>query len=79
MKLFRRRVAAYDRNIPTSGPPMTAPPAALKDYRIDGPPEAQQIARERRACETAPNGTGSRCLCDFDCANYWLRAKGYGA
>lgn len=49
----------------------------MKDYRIDGPAEARQIVAERKACETAPNGTGSRCLCDFDCANYWLRAKGF--
>jgi hypothetical protein len=47
------------------------------DYRTDGPAEAQQIARGKRPCETAPNGTGARCLCGFDCANYWLRAKGY--
>lgn len=51
----------------------------MKDYRIDGPAEAQSIIREHKACETAPNGTGSRCTCDFDCANYWLRARGYKA
>jgi hypothetical protein len=28
-------------------------------------------------CTTAENGTGARCTCDFDCANYWLRARGY--
>lgn len=49
----------------------------MKDYRTAGPAEAQAIIREHKACETAPNGTGSRCLCDFDCANYWLRAKGF--
>jgi hypothetical protein len=37
------------------------------------------IIREHRACETMPNGTGYPCTCDFDCVNYWLRAKGYGA
>lgn len=49
----------------------------MKDYRIDGPDEARQIVREHRACETAPNGTGMRCICNFDCANFWLRAKGF--
>jgi hypothetical protein len=49
----------------------------MSDYRIEGPAEAQQIVREQRACETAPNGTGARCTCSFDCANYWLRAKGF--
>ena len=51
----------------------------MKDYRIDGPPEAQQIVRDHRPCETRPNGTGMRCTCAFDCANYWLRAKGFKA
>jgi len=51
----------------------------VKDYRIDGPAEAQQIVREYRTCETAPNGTGARCTCSFDCVNYWLRAKGFKA
>lgn len=49
------------------------------NYGTDGPAEAQQIVRDNRACETAPNGTGARCTCAFDCANYWLRAKGYRA
>lgn len=49
----------------------------MTDFRIEGPEEAQQIIRERPACASAPNGTGSRCTCDFDCANYWLRARGY--
>jgi hypothetical protein len=48
----------------------------MRDYRF-GPDEARQIVLEHRACETAPNGTGSRCTCDLDCANYWLRARGY--
>jgi hypothetical protein len=51
----------------------------MKDYRIDGPEEARQICKDHRMCETAPNGTGSQCLCAFDCANYWLRAYGYRA
>jgi hypothetical protein len=42
-------------------------------------PEAQQIINERRACVTAKNGTGSRCTCNYDCANYWLRAYGFKA
>lgn len=45
---------------------------------IDPTEIARGIIRERRPCETAPNGTGARCTCDFDCANYWLRAKGFG-
>lgn len=49
----------------------------MTDYRIDGPEEAAQIIRDKRPCETAPNGTGSRCTCSFDCANYWLRANGF--
>jgi hypothetical protein len=28
-----------------------------------------------RPCETAPPGTGSICRCDYDCDNYWIRAK----
>jgi hypothetical protein len=80
MPLFRRRTARYDLNVPASGPPMTGPPAApVTDYRVDGPEEARQIAMEKRPCETAPNGTGSRCACHFDCANYWLRSRGYKA
>lgn len=79
MRLFRKRVASYDRNVPESGPPVARMPGTLTDYRIDGPEEARQIALGHRACETAPNGTGSRCSCSFDCANYWLRAKGYKA
>ena len=51
----------------------------MMDYRTDGPPEAQRLARERPACQTAPNGTGSRCSCGFSCANYWLRANGFTA
>lgn len=39
--------------------------------------ERAKIVSEHRACETAPNGTGARCTCAFDCANYWLRARGY--
>ena len=42
-------------------------------------PEAQKIIRETAVCVTAPNGTGSRCTCDYDCANYWLRARGFKA
>jgi len=41
--------------------------------------EARQIIADHRPCVTAPNGTGSRCTCDYDCANYWLRARGYKA
>jgi len=37
----------------------------------------EQIIATERACETAPNGTGQRCTCSFDCANYWLRAFGH--
>ena len=51
----------------------------MRDYRIDGPPEARTIASLHAPCVTAPNGTGSRCACNFDCANYWLRAKGFKA
>lgn len=51
----------------------------MKDYRIDGPEEARQIVRDTPACETAPNGTGSQCTCNFDCANYWLRSRGFKA
>jgi len=79
MSWFRKRPARYDLNVPESGPPMAAMPGQMKDYRVDGPEEARQIALGHRACETAPNGTGGRCLCSFDCANYWLRANGYGA
>lgn len=39
--------------------------------------ERQAIIAAHAACETAENGTGARCTCSFDCANYWLRAKGY--
>lgn len=49
----------------------------MKDYRIDGPDAARQLVSEHLACETAPNGTGTRCSCSFDCANYWLRAHGF--
>jgi len=76
MKLFRRRPAASS---PASEPLATMPPAVPRDYRTDGPEEARQIAFGHRACETAPNGTGSRCSCSFDCANYWLRARGFKA
>jgi hypothetical protein len=51
----------------------------MKDYRIDGPPEARQLVREHRACETAPDGTGAWCTCSFGCANYWLRSRGFRA
>lgn len=40
--------------------------------------ERQKIIAKHAPCETAENGTGERCLCSFDCVNYWLRAKGYG-
>lgn len=39
--------------------------------------ELRVIAREHPACATAPNATGQQCTCDYDCANYWLRANGY--
>ena len=39
--------------------------------------ERQAVIAERPPCETAENGTGARCTCAYDCANYWLRAKGY--
>lgn len=29
-----------------------------------------------RDCTTALNGTGARCTCDYDCLNYWMRARG---
>lgn len=29
--------------------------------------EARQIITDHQPCATAPNGTGSRCTCDFDC------------
>lgn len=51
----------------------------MKDYRIDGPDEARQIVRDHPQCQTAPQGTGARCTCNFDCGNYWLRAKGFKA
>ena len=80
VKLFPRRTARYDQNVPASGPPIMMPPGPhVTDYRTDGPEEARQIALAHRACETAPNGTGARCLCSYDCANYWLRACGYRA
>ena len=41
--------------------------------------EVRRIISEHRPCVTAKNGTGSRCTCDYDCANYWLRAAGYKA
>ena len=74
--MLRAPAVIVRRPAPGSAP-ASGPPTALRDYRIDGPEEARQIAMEKRPCETAPNGTGSRCLCDFDCANYWLRAKGF--
>jgi hypothetical protein len=37
------------------------------------------VIGEHRACETMLNGAGYPCTCDYDCVNYWLRAKGYGA
>lgn len=42
--------------------------------QIAGSLEAEQIIHDHRPCETATNGTGYRCAC----ANYWLRAKGFG-
>jgi len=39
--------------------------------------ERQDIIRAHPACITELNGTGARCTCDFDCANYWLQARGY--
>lgn len=49
----------------------------MKDFRLTGPAAAKQIIGENPACATAPNGTGVRCTCDFACANYYLRARGY--
>ncbi len=49
----------------------------MRDYRLAGPEEARKIARESPACGTAPNGTGSRCACDYACANHLLRAAGF--
>lgn len=36
---------------------------------------AAEIA-ERQPCTTAPDGTGARCTCAYDCRNYWMRARG---
>jgi hypothetical protein len=44
----------------------------------EGEQARQEIISAHSPCETAENGTGARCTCAFDCANYWLRAKGYG-
>jgi hypothetical protein len=49
----------------------------MKDYRLTGPDEARKIIRDNPACATAPNGTGTRCSCDFNCANYLLRFRGF--
>ncbi len=38
--------------------------------------EVNEIIAAHPACTTAPNGTGSRCTCAVDCANYWIRAMG---
>lgn len=48
--------------------------AAATDRKAD---EARRVIAEKPACQTAPNGTGARCTCDFDCANYWLRPRGF--
>jgi hypothetical protein len=78
VRLFAGRTAKYDLNVPESGGPATMPPVALTgDFRIDGPEEARSIAIGHRPCETALNGTGAKCSCNFDCANYWLRSRGY--
>lgn len=37
----------------------------------------QEITAAHAPCSTAENGTGARCTCSFDCANYWLRARGH--
>lgn len=42
-----------------------------------GPEQAQQIILVKPACTTVANGTGMKCTCDYDCANYWLRASGF--
>ena len=42
-------------------------------------PARKQILAAYRPCETAPNGTGRRCRCEFRCANFALRGGGYGA
>lgn len=42
-------------------------------------PAAQDIIDNIAPCATAPNGTGSRCACDYACANYLLRAHGFKA
>jgi hypothetical protein len=42
-------------------------------------PIAEAIIDAHRPCVTAPNGTGVRCTCDYDCANYWLRGSGFKA
>lgn len=49
----------------------------MADYEAEGPEEAREIIRSKPACETEQNGTGVRCTCFFDCANYWLRASGF--
>jgi len=30
-------------------------------------------------CTTAPNKTGVRCTCAYDCENHWMRARGLNA
>ena len=52
--------------------PAKAPAAESETER-----ERREIAAAHPPCETAENGTGARCTCSFDCANYWLRAKGH--
>jgi hypothetical protein len=49
------------------------------DYRLEGPEEAQAIAKSGPMCQTAPNATGKKCQCSFDCVNYKLRAAGFKA
>jgi len=39
---------------------------------------ADDIIRDNPACATAPNGTGMPCMCVYECANYYLRAAGFG-
>jgi hypothetical protein len=49
--------------------------SAAPENRADR--KRQEITDAHKPCETAENGTGARCTCAFDCANYWLRARGY--
>jgi len=57
---------------------VTAAARGEGSIQADAMQERQAFIAAHRPCETAENGTGARCTCPFDCANYWLRARGYG-